>query len=199
MAVTTSIKLEGGLALMAALGELASLTTERTSRAAVVKEMDRALQPVAEAARALAPRSRIHGTHMADTIGVGGKLKKSQRNSSDAKKAFWQGMQMTGDVTVARQLLRDARRAERQAGITRPAPPIERFVGVASGFATLVEFGTGPRQTKTGKALGIMPAKPFLRPAWDAEGPAVMARLTAGLRIALDKKIARAKKKKGLV
>lgn len=33
----------------------------------------------------------------------------------------------------------------------------------------LVEFGTRPRfHKKTGKFVGIMPAKPFMRPAWDA-------------------------------
>lgn len=196
MVTTTGLRLEGGAELIAALAELASLTTERTSRATVTKEMDKALQPVAEAARAAAPRSAVHGKHMADTIGVGGKLKASQRLSSDAQRAFWQGLRLTGDKATARDMLRAARRAEREALGPRAAPPIERFVGVGSGFATLVEFGTGPRRTKAGKDLGAMPPQPFLRPAWDAQGPAVMARLTGGLKIALAKKIARAKKKK---
>lgn len=32
----------------------------------------------------------------------------------------------------------------------------------------LVEFGSGPRyQKSTGRYVGVMPAKPFMRPAWD--------------------------------
>ncbi|HSH40541.1 MAG TPA: hypothetical protein VK973_00240, partial [Arenicellales bacterium] len=26
----------------------------------------------------------------------------------------------------------------------------------------------GPRRTKSGKSTGVMPAQPFMRPAWDA-------------------------------
>lgn len=33
----------------------------------------------------------------------------------------------------------------------------------------LLEFGTGPRYHKTtGRYVGVMPARPFMRPAWDA-------------------------------
>lgn len=31
----------------------------------------------------------------------------------------------------------------------------------------LVEFGTGPRHTDDGKYVGVMPAQPYMRPAWD--------------------------------
>lgn len=196
--VQTGIKLEGTAELLAALAELASLTSARTSRAALVKEMDKALGPVAEAAKALAPRTAGAGKHMADGVAVGGTLKRSQRLSSDAGNAFWSGMRQTGDKAVAREMLRNVRRAEREAGVVHASPPIVRYVGVKSGLATLVEFGTGPRFTKSGKALGVMPPEPFLRPAWDAQGPAIMARLAAGLRVELAKKIARARKKKGL-
>lgn len=211
MSVKTGIKLEGAAELLAMLQDLKGLTSERTSRATVTKEMDKSLQPVAEAARALAPRSalttrlvrnkagekvRVPRHHVQDGIGIG-TLRKSQL-TSDAKKAYWQAMRMTGDKATARDMLRVQRRAEREAGIAKASPPIERYVGVESGFATLVEFGTGPRRTKSGKALGSMPAQPFLRPAWDEHGPGVMDRLTQSLRVEVAKKIARARKKKGL-
>jgi HK97 gp10 family phage protein len=39
----------------------------------------------------------------------------------------------------------------------------------------LVEFGTGPRYHKTtGKYVGIMPPKPFMRPAWDLHRSAAL-------------------------
>lgn len=36
-------------------------------------------------------------------------------------------------------------------------------------YGLFVELGTGPRFTKAGAARGSMPARPFLRPAFDAE------------------------------
>lgn len=46
---------------------------------------------------------------------------------------------------------------------------IEAFVGATPArHAHLVEFGTGPRMQRSGKSTGAMPARPFLRPAWDS-------------------------------
>ena len=42
--------------------------------------------------------------------------------------------------------------------------------GGKKGFAGhLNEYGTKPRRTRRGKKLGVMEAKPFERPAWDAK------------------------------
>lgn len=38
----------------------------------------------------------------------------------------------------------------------------------AGAHGHLVEFGTGPRYLRSGKYVGRMPMKPFMRPAWDA-------------------------------
>jgi HK97 gp10 family phage protein len=49
--------------------------------------------------------------------------------------------------------------------------PFAAFVYIGAhpmGPAVLAEFGTQKRQTKTGKSTGAMPAKPFMRPAWEA-------------------------------
>lgn len=46
----------------------------------------------------------------------------------------------------------------------------EAFVGASpSRAAHLIELGTKPRFHKSGKSTGQMPARPFLRPAFDAE------------------------------
>lgn len=70
-------------------------------------------------------------------------------------------------IIVARQL---SRRQRRQRG--RAAPGTKTiYVGVRpSRHAHLVEFGTGPRYTKSGAYRGMMPAQPFMRPAWDSQG-----------------------------
>lgn len=45
----------------------------------------------------------------------------------------------------------------------------------AGAHGHLVEFGSGPRyHKKTGKYVGIMPAKPFMRPAWDGASAEVL-------------------------
>jgi len=57
--------------------------------------------------------------------------------------------------------------------------------------AHLVEFGTGERISKTGKSSGRMPARPFLRPAWDAN----RARVFKALKAELWDKLAKAAKR----
>lgn len=40
----------------------------------------------------------------------------------------------------------------------------------ANGFhGHLVEFGTAPRKTESGRFTGAMPANPFMAPAWESE------------------------------
>lgn len=49
-------------------------------------------------------------------------------------------------------------------------------------YAHLNEWGTGPRYHKSGKYVGEMPAKPFMRPAFDATARAVIRRFVEQLR-----------------
>ena len=50
-------------------------------------------------------------------------------------------------------------------------------------YGLFIERGTGPRvQKKTGRRTGSMPARPFLRPAFDAQKSNVVARFNAGLK-----------------
>ena len=61
-------------------------------------------------------------------------------------------------------------------------------VGLVGGrrpwfYGLFIEFGTGPRvQKKTGRRTGSMPARPFVRPAFDAQKSNVAARFNAGIK-----------------
>jgi HK97 gp10 family phage protein len=69
------------------------------------------------------------------------------------------------------------------------------FVGSPSPRAHLEEFGTGPRQHKSGKSTGMMPARPFMRPAWDQTKDQVLENLGAELRSEIERTVARRAKR----
>jgi len=46
----------------------------------------------------------------------------------------------------------------------------------------LVEYGSVPRYHKSGKYVGIMPKKPFLRPAWDETKFSVLTKVLNDLK-----------------
>jgi HK97 gp10 family phage protein len=77
-------------------------------------------------------------------------------------------------------------RADRVGGL------LTLYVGAQSPHAHLVEFGTGPRFHKSGKFVGVSPARPFLRPAWDGNAAQVLEILSAHLRVEIEKTLARA-------
>lgn len=68
------IRIEGMKELEKTLREMATSTARRT----VKRAMETALEPVASAAKAMAPKSDGSGKHMADGIAVGSKLTKRQ-------------------------------------------------------------------------------------------------------------------------
>ena len=65
------------------------------------------------------------------------------------------------------------------------------FVGSPSPRAHLEEFGTGPRFHKSGKYVGIMRARPFMRPAWDMTKQQVLDRLRVDLAREIEKAVGR--------
>lgn len=68
--------------------------------------------------------------------------------------------------------------------------------GSHSPHAHLYEFGTAPRfHAKTGKAVGSMPARPFLRPAWDASQELMLATLRREMWSEIGKTVERARRK----
>lgn len=71
---------------------------------------------------------------------------------------------------------------------------VDAKIGVTNGrdapHAHLVEFGTQPRiQKKTGKSTGAVRGHHFLRNAAQSQGPTALARLSAGIRAAIDKAV----------
>jgi HK97 gp10 family phage protein len=68
-----------------------------------------------------------------------------------------------------RKIVVAATLSRRQRKGTRKVPGVRTvYIGVRpSPVAHLIEFGTGPRYHRSGKSTGVMPAQPFLRPAWD--------------------------------
>lgn len=156
-----SLRIEGLKELDKLLGELPASTARRTSR----KGMMAALEPVAAAARSMAPRGvEPKNARSADSIAVSDKLTRAQA--------------------------RAAARTDRQTPTM-----IHAYVGMANPLGHLIEFGSGPRRKKNGQYVGIMPAQPFMRPAWDANRAAVLASLTAHLRVEIDKVLARRAKR----
>jgi hypothetical protein len=68
--------------------------------------------------------------------------------------------------------------------------------GEDAPHAHLYEFGTGPRvQASTGRATGAMPARPFLRPAWDMAQPVMLATLRREVWAEIEKAVERARRK----
>jgi len=152
------LTLEGGKQLDAALDEL----KYTTARAVARRAMKKALEPVAQTARALVAK---RSGRLASSITVVPRVKKSQR-------------------AIAR---RD-KSSDTRVMYVGPS-------GYNGALGYLVEWGSGPRHHKDGKYSGIMPAQPFLRPAWDAHRTLVLALLQEQLRVAIDKAAARARKK----
>lgn len=143
-----NFQLHGVKELDRLLAQLPKAAAKATLRRAAVK----ALRPVASAARVQAPRSltRRKGVHLADSIRVATTLSKRQKKMNPPQGAV-----------VA------------YVGPTYPAAP----------HAHLIEFGVGPRRVEAkgkrvlsdgttvfGRLVQIpaVPAKPFMRPAWDA-------------------------------
>jgi len=79
---------------------------------------------------------------------------------------------------------------------------VNLFIGVPSGktgtpHAHLIEWGTGPRFHKNGRATGAVSPAPFLQPAWDANKRRILRGLAKSLWQEIVKTQARRAKKAG--
>ncbi len=89
-------------------------------------------------------------------------LKKELKPVEDAAEMFWPGANDAFKITsriTASQLSDSAKSRKRDV--------IDMFVGSTERHAHLIEFGTGPRFWKNGKATGQVSPQPMLQPAWD--------------------------------
>lgn len=93
------------------------------------------------------------------------------------------GKGIVDHMFVTPDLNRSQKKSER-------APRIDEakvYVGSSAPQAHLNEWGTGPRhQDTTGRYVGEMPAKPFLRPAFDATAPSVIHRFAERIKIVVE-------------
>lgn len=160
-----SLELRGVQDALAALRELPQATEKPTVRKALVA----AAVPMAEDAAARAPR-----------------------DEGDLKEAMIATTRITSNQAAdTRKPGRDEVRAFVGPNYSRSA----KGKGYAP-HAHLVEFGTGPRyQKSTGKFVGQMPAKPFMRPAFDTGASGFIDRFSVALLAMIDKAKARLARK----
>ena len=128
-----------------------------------------------------------------------GKLRKSIRVKVSSKNldglAEYAGVRRSGgssDEAVA--ALRSARREAKATG-TQKGNRFSVDVGPTDPVAPLVEFGTGDRKHKSGKSTGVMPAEPFVRPAFDNNVDRAIETIKAGLTEEIRKATARIARK----
>lgn len=131
--------LTGGQALADGLRELGEFGSDRISRAANKRAMVKALEPVADDMRRLAPRDE---GELAESIVITSRLTKRQkRNYPGMTASGWNKVKLMQTVFVG--------------------------PGVGGAHGVLVEFGTQERSHSDGKSIGRTPAQPFARPAWE--------------------------------
>lgn len=93
--------------------------------------------------------------------------------------------------TLAKSVRVSTQVARRQRGST-PRGAVTVYAGATSPHAHLIEFGTGPRyQKSTRRYTGQVPARPFMRPAWDTGKAQALAKFTDELRKRLNRTAAR--------
>lgn len=99
-------------------------------------------------------------------------------------------------IQIGARLTRRQRRARGRVGDRNQ---VDVFIGIGLGgwHAHLVEFGTGPRvQKSTGRFVGQMPARPFMRPAWEAGKNRALDDFARLLWIEIEKSAARLAKRR---
>ena len=123
-------------------------------------------------------------------------LKKSLAPVASAANAFWPGA--SDDVfritsRVVRSQLGDSAKSRKRS-------VIDMFVGAPGGrdgtpHAHLIEFGTGPRFTKSGAFRGSVSPQPMIQPAWDINKSRIFRDLGRRLGDEIEKTVARRAKR----
>ena len=148
-----TVEISGMRELEAALAELGNQTQRRTVARRAARK---ALEPMAEIARALAP---VRSGGLKDSIQVGTKVS----GSNAASAAFAQVMRSGGTREDAVAAMRDARRAGSSL--------VELHMGPGrQPQAITQEFGTS-----------FHPPQAFMRPAWDQDSQAALDRIKVEL------------------
>lgn len=161
--MTGTVKLEGFRELEQALAQIEKTAT---AKAVMRRALKTAARPVADLAAALAPE------------GPTGNLKRS--------------------ISISTKLSKRQQQANRRLQAEGKAA-VEMFLGPdykqAGNHAHLVEFGTKPHRNR-GQFAGTQhpgtAPRPFLRPAWEAEGRPTLDRLGKTLWVEIEKAARRA-------
>jgi HK97 gp10 family phage protein len=150
----TTVKVEGFKDLERQLEELPKNIGRGVARRAVKKAADE----MAEEQRRLCP---VGDGSLRDSIRV-----RVTTKNLDGLAEYGLARQEGASARDAGAALRAARREAKASG-TQSGHRIAASVGPTEPHAHLVEFGTGERHHKSGKSTGVMPAHPFVRPAFD--------------------------------
>lgn len=165
----TTFRFDGGKELEKALKELPDNVGRGVARRAVKK----AGEEMADEQRRRVP---VDDGELRDSI----RVKVSTRNL-DGLAEYAAVRQSGGSSGTASAALRSARREAKATG-NHKGHRIAADVGPTKPHAHLVEFGTGPRNwKKNGKSTGIMPASPYIRPAFDNGVGQAVDTITDGL------------------
>lgn len=166
-----SVRLEG----FTACNEQLNRMKRATAKAVLKRAGTQAMRPMAAIAAQLAPYDT---GDLAKSIEVSAKAGANTIGLAQ----FAEVMRTTGDRVAARQALRDRRRV---AGIGDHQ--VDLFMGPEQGTkdeaikAIIQEFGAGENR----------PPQPYMRPAWDADKAAMLARLGPLLWAEIEKSLAR--------
>ncbi len=110
------------------------------------------------------------------------------------------GDSLVRTARIIRSQAKDSRRPEKEEVRVFVGPNYARSEAGSKGYAPhahLVEFGTGPRWHESGKYVGQMPAKPFMRPAFDAEVKPYIRKIGEALLLSIEQAVERARTKRG--
>lgn len=166
-----TVKVEGLRELERNLERLTKAAGKGVLRRAGTK----ALQPMANLAARIAPKDT---ETLARSIRVSGKAESSK--SDIGRSEYWYVKSGGGTDQEAVSALRGARRDAKASG---EYSAIELYMGpTEAGYpqAIIQEFGTLRRA-----------AQPYMRPAWDQDKDALLARIRAELKSEVDKAVAR--------
>ena len=141
---------------------------------------DRALEL---ALKSLGPKLETRVMARALKAGAGETLKAAKRLAPRGKTG---NLRKSLAVSRGRRVRRYGRRL---VAVVGPAWP-------EGAHGHLIERGTRRRRTKTGADRGIMPARPFLEPAYDATKTAAVAKVKQKIRQGIEREVAKMRAKK---
>lgn len=179
MAGFQSVEMTGFAELEAKLAEL----PDRIAKGATVRAMKRAGDLMAQEMKRLAPRGPTG--NLAESIRISAKSR-NLTGLAEYSKALSSG----GTHRDAQAALRAARSGGDSAG-TR----VFMLIGSVAPHAHLVERGTAERFHKSGKSVGVMPAEPFVLPAFLAKKDAVLSAMKDEIVVEIGKAESRIAKK----